>query len=132
MKFTRSEFADGFKLLGLIGLIVGVAVVPGQWMSGAVHSEALVGIVVSGSCVLLATLLALSVKPALEVTAQLLFFGGLFYLALVPFISAQVGWHYWQRLSILLLASAASAFVGWHWLRLLRAGAQPGVQADRP
>jgi len=132
MKFTRSEFVDGFKLLGSSGLIVEVTAVPEIWMSGTVRSEDLVVIVVSGSCVLLATLLALSVKPALEVTATLLLIGGLFYLALVPFISAEVGWHYWKRLSVLLFASAASAFVGGHWLRLLRAGAQPDVQADRP
>lgn len=120
MKVTRSEFVAGFQLLGFIGLLVGAFVVPGQWMSGAVRSEAVVGIAASMGCVIAAVLLALSLKPAVVVTAQLLFVGGGSYLALVPFVAAMVGWQYWQRIGLLAVASAAAAFVGWYGLRRLK------------
>ena len=131
MKVSRSEFVEGFQFLGLIGLLVGVFVIPGQWASGTIRWEAEIGIAVSAVCVLVATLLALSIKPAVIVAAQLLLFGGAGYLAVVPFVAAEVGLLHWQRIGLFALASAAAAFVGWYVLRrLMHHGAQPTVQAD--
>jgi uncharacterized membrane protein YfcA len=76
---------------------------------------------------LAAALLALSIKPAVAVASQLLLVVGVGYLALVPFIVVEVGWHYWQCICLVALVSATGAFVGWYGLRRIR---QPGAQHD--
>lgn len=120
MKITRSKIIEGFQLVGFIGLLVSVFVVPDQWLSGAVRSEAVIGTLVSAGCVIAAAILAVSIKPAVVVVAQLLFVGGAAYLALVPFVAAEVGWQYWQRLALFSAVSATAVFAGWYALRRLR------------
>jgi hypothetical protein len=120
MKVSRSEFIKGFELLGFLGLLVALVVVPGQWLSDAVRSEAVAGITVSLLCVLAAVLLARSLRPVLVVTAQLLLFGGSFYLAILPFVAAETGTDHWQRLCFLGLVSAVSAISGWYFLQWLK------------
>lgn len=132
MKVTRSEFIEGFRRLGFVGLCVGVFVVPSQWVSGSIRTEAMVGILASLACVFMAMLLAVSIKPAVVVASQLLLVGGAGYLALVPFVAAEVGWHHWQRIGLLALASAAAAVAGWYGLRHLQQRAQPTVQPEVP
>ena len=120
MKITRSEFVVGFMHLGFLGLLIGVVVVPGQWASGTIRPEALIGLVWSTACVLAAVCLAQSIKPALVVLAQLLLVVGAFCLALVPFVAAEVGWSHWQRVGSLGLACAVAVFIGWYMLHRFR------------
>lgn len=132
MKVTRSEFAEGFQLLGFVGLLVGVFVVPSQWVSGTIRPEAVVGVLASLACVTAAMILAPSIKPAFVVASLLLLMAGAGYLALVPFVAAEVGWHHWQRIGLLALASAAAAVAGWYGVRRFRQRAQPTVQPEVP
>jgi len=131
MKVSCSEFAQGFTLLGSMGLLVGVFVVPGQWLSSNVRPEAIWGIAASVVCVVAAVLLERSLRPAAIAGACVLFLGGVAYMAMIPFVAADVGLHHWQGIGLLALVALVATLVGWHGLQYVRShGAQQVPPAD--
>lgn len=133
MNLKRSGFAKGCQLLGCMGLLVAVMVVPGQWVSGSIRFEAKAGTIVSVVFVLLAVYLSKSLKPFLVVSAELLLFGGATYFFVVLSVAIETGWYHWILIGALGLASSGLAFIGAYALRRMnRVVVQLAVQPEGP
>jgi hypothetical protein len=90
---TRLQIAQGFAAIGTVGLLFTAFVVPSQWLSGQLRVEAQIGTFFSFLCVLLAAAAARSVPFGLKVFLSALLLVSLGYLAVVPFVVAEVGWN---------------------------------------
>lgn len=127
---TRMQMADGFALIGTIGMLATAFLVPAQWLSGQVRVEAQIGSLVSLLCVILAALAARSVIFGLKVLFSTLLVASLGYLAVVLFAASGAGWN--GRVAVLVgglvVVAAATGVVLW---RLRRAAPQQCVQASR-
>lgn len=122
------QIAQGFAVIGTVGLLVTAFVVPGQWLSGHLREEAQIGVVVSFFCVLLASVAARSALFGLKVLLSALLIASLGYLVVVPFAVAQAGWS--NRASAVVVTLAVVVVVAALDLWRLRSAAQQAHARD--
>jgi hypothetical protein len=87
----RHKLANGFSILGCIGLLVGAFVIPDQWLRGHVRIEATVGTVVSALCVVIAAILERSARRVLTIVLAVVATASAGYAAILVMEVAKSG-----------------------------------------
>jgi hypothetical protein len=125
---TRMQLAQGFSIIGTVGLLVAAFVVPSQWQSGQIRLEGQIGVLLSLLCLALAAAAARSITFALKTFLSTLLMVSLGYLAMIPFVVPPTNWN--TRASVLAVSLSAVAVASAFGLWRLRRSTQQSVQFD--
>jgi hypothetical protein len=88
----RAQLVAGLSLIGTIGWLIGAWVMPGQWLSGHVRHEALIGVAVSSLCVLAAAAIARRIQPIGVAMLSTVGISTAGYAVLFFMAAVQAGW----------------------------------------